>query len=634
MKITSIKKLGERQLLPAYYWLAIIALLLPVTVSAFWQWGSEGNQACPYTEPTGFLGCKWFNFGNGWVNATPSKFQGWNSEVKVYPLCFQGSVASVMLYYSWPEETHTTGYLNIGDATGGNQYSTQNCRLTRIDHVWDYDGIRNFSNCQTDDPTTRSLNNCSIPGYCTAAHEISRLFAAVKIGCNYNTQKDEYSSFFAVGPQGFCEILKSRLGFTGAQYVLCSDSRMADIIRQDISNTHPVIAYTNGHVWVIDDYRNNGTPQVHQLNYHNNCNHHTAAWVNLTPSLADAIIYNLNPAREIQPSSTLTIDYTMGSGCVPNTSNTSRKASVVISECPYGTESFQISATATQFLNGAWGSPVTVLSPSTYTVTSCNKMLTPEFGYTVPASPSNAIKITVSIKNMQQWYVYPRVQIREYQIDDKMPIKAANSEIGAIAHNGSIVLKKGVDKTSVVPGSGLCLNAGGITKARWDVDGALHNADILESQTTWFSAPTSDWSGGLLFNNIVAGVPNPCLHITTAGTIRTKDMVQSPVGFDVAKAIWLTGPNDQYVYVGQQINITWNYDAAQMNDNSLNVSVTADRGRTFRLLNTVGIPIENRSYSWTVENQYVDKLILFKVEGYGNRQSALSENSIKVSPAP
>jgi hypothetical protein len=630
MKITFIKKIGVLQLLPTLYCLATIALLIPVTVNA-WQWGSEGNQACPYTEPTELLGCKWFNFSNGWVENTPSKFQGWNTEVKVFPLCFQGSVASVMLYYSWPMETHTTGYLNCGDATGGNQGSTQNCRLTRIDHVWNYSGINNFSSCQADDPATRSLNNCSITGYCTAAHEISRLYAAVKIGCNYNTLKDDYGSFFNVGPQGFCEILKSRLGFTGAQYVLCSDSRMPDIVSQAISNYQPVIAYTSGHVWVIDGYRNYGTPQVHQLNYHNNCSHHTAEWVDLTPNLAFAIIYNLNPTREIQPSATLAIDYTMGNSYVPNTSNTSRKASIFISGCGFGTESFQISATSTQYLNGTWGNPVTVLSPTTYTV-GCGTIVTPEFGYTVPASPNDAIKITVTIDNQQQWYVYPRVQILESQVEDKMPIKVSNSEIGAIAHNGSLELKKGIDKTSPITGSGLCLNAGGVTKARWDADGALHSTDVQETQTDWFNAPTSDWSGGLLFNNIETGIPNPCLHITTAGTIRTKNKVQSPAGFFVPAELWITGPNVQFLSAGQPVNITWDYNPALINYTAVTVSVSSDRGRTWRLVVNQGIPVEARLYTWTVESQYIDKLILFKVQGYGTSRYAQTDNPIKVAP--
>jgi hypothetical protein len=623
-------------LLPALGLLAVLAM----PASAVWQWGSEGDMQCPYVYPEGMLGCRWFNYSNGWVINTPVKFNGWTQAVSVFPLCFQGSVASVMLYYGWPKETHTNGYLNVGDANGANQGGTNNCRLVRIDHVWNYIDI-GMGDCQADNPETRSLSGCIITGYCNVAHEISRLYCAVKVGCNYNNADyDNYGPFFTNGGQGFCEILKSRLGFTGAKYTLTSATNAADILKEYIQNQgQPVLAMTMGHCWVLDGYREvGGVKQVHSLNYHNNCNHHTASWQNVTDisSAAQWYIYDLNPRRTIAANSTFAFDYSMGDGYICNTSNTTRRASIRVDGCDRATESYEVTVTSQTRINGVWSAVTTIFPKTTYTQQpQCWYFQTPEFTYKVPSVGTDCIKIAVSIKNALGFVIYPYVQVQEYQVEDRCKIKFAGQDMDALAHGGDLELKTGYSG-SPVTGQGWVLSYQGSPRARFASDGKLYCASVQESQSAWLGT-ASNLTGGLLFKNSANIAPIPSLHVSPDGTMRIGNKVRSPVGVIVPVPIKITGPLGPTIRIGQQVNITWDYDPVQFKDASIMVKMTLDDGRSDQLIIYTAVPVSNKSVSWTVPsvdglgNPMADKLLKFILEGYVNHTKAISANPIKVS---
>ncbi len=300
--------------------MSMLALLTFLTIPSFssdWQWGSEGYKLCSYTEPTGLLGCRWFNYRNGWGDLD-ADFEGWRYSTYVYEAyCFQGAIASVMLYYGWPDRSRLNGSL-YDDFLG-------------IDHRWRYDAIGDFSNCADDDPNLREIPNCRTTDSPTAAHEIARLFLAVRMAANY--YEDEYECLFE-RKNLFRNIMKTRLGFSNVRTIARSGDRGLDIVINELKGDgrdlpEPVIGFSDSHMWIIDDYRvrdSAGTilREFHVLSYDNNCNHHTAHWEHIDSSDANFFLVDLRPDIIVTAGDTAELVLPIGKGSIPCTKGTNR----------------------------------------------------------------------------------------------------------------------------------------------------------------------------------------------------------------------------------------------------------------------------------------------------------------------
>jgi hypothetical protein len=545
-------------------------------------------------------------------------------------------MASIMLYYSWPKETHTTGYLNIGDANGSVPTGMNNCRIVRIDHSWDYWDIKSGFDCQTDDPEARSLNGCTITGYCNAVHEISRLYCAVKVACNYNTLNDDYGPVFINGAQGFCEILKSRIGFVGARYIAASNSDMADTLKKYLSAGQPVLGTHSGHMWLLDGYREvSGVKQIHVLNWYNNCGHHTSWWDNVATNSTDSYIFDLQPNRRINSGETATIECYMGDSYIRNTSNTSRRASIRLDDCNKVTDNFQITVSSYVRINGIWSGPATLLPTTTFSIPQgCNHVQTPEFGYQVPAVGTDCMKFVVNVKNTLSMSVMPYIQIQEYQVNDRLVMKYSGQEMGASAHGGYLELKTGTS-SSPVSGSGLVVSNQGVPMVRFASDGQFYCANIQESQSSWLGTP-SNLTGGLLFNDRGNNAAIPSMFVSSDGIGRIAQKVESPAGVILPAAITITGPNDKSLTIGQQIYISWDYDPTQFTDNTIIISIIVNNSPTSEMIFPYSVPVNNRSILWTVPSTsprgtpLLDNLIKFVLQGYDSHVRAISANPIKI----
>jgi hypothetical protein len=618
-----------------------------VPADPVWQWGSEGYRSCPYYYPEGFIGCKWLNYMNGWVSNAQTKFSGWDKAVSVCPLCYQGAIATVMMYYKWPLETHTNGYFNLGDANGENPGSTDNCRMTRIDHVWNYLDIINFSDCEHDDPTVRPLSGCGITGYCNADHEICRLFAAAGMGCNNNIKDLDYKPFFVNGGQGYCEVLKSRLGFTGAKCIDASAATLADTLNKYVSQKfQPVLTMQADHSFVIDGVRDNaGVTEFHTLDYYNNCNHHTASWRSIANMNVDVkwYLYGLDPRRQIDPGTPLSIEYTMGDEFVCNTSNTSRRASIRLFNCDQAQETFVVSATSSTRISGVWSAPTTVLPAASLSIPpGCNSVLTSEFGYQVPTIgtyPYTCMKIAVSVTNTSGRTVSPFIQIQEYQLDDRLIMKYTNQEMGAITPRGNLELKTGTN-ASPVAGSGLVMSCQGVPMARLAPDGNLYCANILTIQADWLGN-SSHLSGGLVFNTYQGGVKVPLLLVSAAGTMDIASLVKSPTRITTMDPIFFLGPFETTLRIGQVANISWEYDKVRFTDATVDLSLTFDDGRSSESILTLAVQTGTGgygSYGWTVpansqgtNTPMAGRSIRFMVEGYHSHVTAISDQTYTIT---
>ncbi len=309
----------------AYLFVALscILALAPLIDSVYaeeadpvWQWGSEGNEQCTYTEPKGILGCRWFNYDNGWAHRQVI-FNGWEEAHENKALCFHGSFASLMLYYNWPLVSQLSGYT---DAQKGAIY-----------HQWDYKAIGNFKSCENDNPWLRYLQNCT-SGKCTVADEIGRLTMAVRMASNY--PGDSYDQVWL--PQNrLRDILRSRLGFINAKVVSVDSNWAIDTISSRLSgrqgyNPQPVVAFSRWHTWLLDNYR--ALPDkadFHVLTYRNNCNHHTAHWTSEIVNSHDpeAYIYDLDPTIDIQKGVLRSDTLYFGLDHVPNTHGSLREGS-------------------------------------------------------------------------------------------------------------------------------------------------------------------------------------------------------------------------------------------------------------------------------------------------------------------
>ncbi len=300
--------------------MSVLFLVTLLTIPCFsddWKWGSEGYKLCSYTEPEGLLGCRWFNYRNGW-GELDADFEGWRYSTYVYEAyCFQGAIASVMLYYGWPDRSRLNGSL-YDDFLG-------------IDHRWRYDAIGDFSNCADDDPSLRNIPNCITTESPTAAHEIARLFLAVRMATNY--YEDEYELLFE-RKNLFRDIMKTRLGFPNVRTIARSSDRGLDIVINELKGNgrdlpEPVIGFSNSHMWIIDDYRvrdSSGTAfrEFHVLSYDNNCNHHTAHWEHIDSSDVKFFLVDLRPDIIVPSGDTAELMLPIGKGSIPNTRGTNR----------------------------------------------------------------------------------------------------------------------------------------------------------------------------------------------------------------------------------------------------------------------------------------------------------------------
>ncbi len=264
-------------------------------VMAEWHWGTENCSQNDY--PEGLVGGFFFQYGNGWTDNATCKFEGWDKERELHTaLCFLGSITTIFLYHEWPKESHFSG--NWGNDE------------IRIDHVWKYVDIKDLTggigNWYQDDPEKREISGCTITGYCSAADEIRRLYGAVNVALNIACKDWAYGCVFDKATNCIPDLL-TRFGYQLEAFnawindrTQLSESNKQKLI-DSLKNGDPVIVVGNGHVWVLDDYRDENGGEFHILNYGcSSIRAHKAYWITDPTSdgghyEAKAYIYNIRP---------------------------------------------------------------------------------------------------------------------------------------------------------------------------------------------------------------------------------------------------------------------------------------------------------------------------------------------------
>jgi len=292
IKINSFFKISKI----AVFLLLLLFLNPPQYVMAEWHWGIEDCNQNAY--PEGLVGGFFFQFENGWTDEATCKFEGWNQERDLQTAwCYLGSITTILLYHEWPKESHFSGNWGSDEI--------------QIDHVWKYADIKNLSggieNWYQDDPENREISGCTITGSCSAADEIRRLYGAVRVALGLGGN-DEHGCVFAAETTCIPDALK-KLGYQLEAIEVCEDD-IVYLTREDkqklidsLKNGYPIIVVGSGHVWVLDDYRNDNGGEFHILNDSCSLTSHSGTWT-LDPTYdgiwnyAQAFIYNIRPKEE------------------------------------------------------------------------------------------------------------------------------------------------------------------------------------------------------------------------------------------------------------------------------------------------------------------------------------------------
>jgi hypothetical protein len=355
-----------------------------------WQWGVELPEGCPdgnqsYVAPNGKLGCHWFNYLANWTQDVYVKFENW-SQPKWYDhcYCFEGTLASIMNYYRWPDRTQQKGPFHGV--------------LTEIDHVWNYSQI-NSGNCLTDDVFTRQLTGCQT-GYCMVVDEIRRLSVAARIAAYW----DGYVSF-TYTMQRFQHILRNRLGYVNAEFLEGSAPDALDKIKYElVTKDRPIINMwpQYGHAWVDDAYQsNNGRDELHHLDgLGASCftNRHPANWNGL--NILEHYFINLDPTVTVLKSGpALVKKFVFGDDQIYKTSGARFQERFRIVAAPTNTATGNLSATLNVNLynhgTSQWVLSQTLLTGITIPVSTAGTV-TPYFTFSVPVNDSAQLELSLT----------------------------------------------------------------------------------------------------------------------------------------------------------------------------------------------------------------------------------------------
>jgi hypothetical protein len=605
-------------------WMLPLVVFMAAQALFSWQWGTEEN-CSPWSMPQDFVGCEFFNYQNGWAKNNPITFVNWdNRKVIIYPYCFMGVLTTICSFHDWPDISRCSGYLNIGDSTGGNRSSVQNSRLMTLDHTWQYGEFRTGS-CETDDPAARNLSSCPTPGECLASDEITRLYAAVMLACNgnYNNGQGWGGSIYQLD-----HILETRLGFPNVREISGTHPSLVDTLRKYLYDRQtPVIGHSGGHAWVIDGYRLNGsTPEIHILNY--GCsNSHISYWDNI--STYNTYFYNIDPDFSIAGGEQVDLSYKFGDSYVPNTSSTYRNSRLYVkSEITGSSIRYSVVARAYTWTGSEWGNPVELLNSNFWTNSSTGAFETYPFSYHVS---NDSLKVVCTVSHNYGSTISQRALLRDYHDEDRFDLRCNDTLQTSMIEGGNMELEGG-ESNLPINGDGFHFRYSDVTVCRAGNDGFLYRAERIEDDGTWLDNP-SNLVNYFVFRNR-DGVVTQC--IAPDGTVRIRKQAQAPISRPLEGLIQITGPTYFNRNVGENLRISWEYSPDAQGSRMI-VEATYNDGRTWEMISTEGsVPVEQGYYDWTVTSSLggtsiCSDYLVFRISDYSDTFSdEYFEHPIKI----